>query len=280
MRFRRNATDPACCSRRDGFTRSSAASRPAAASPLARVPQQAAVRSGGRPPAWAAGSLKNYWAVEGRFDMPDLAGGRLLLSTYARRNNYPQEDYFGIGPDALRVDHSSFRFTNTLVGARVGVKPAPIADLRRRPRISAAGSDRAEQATPDNRRPLRRRVRTGIVRPAQLRSYECVPRDRLPAAEKRTEGRLVPPRGQSLRGTDRSVHVQPFRRRPSSVREHPRRAPRARRASFRIDVRPGCRGARPVLPDAYARRARHAARVPRLSVSRTARNSDADRVPL
>jgi hypothetical protein len=76
---------------------------------------------------WAAGSLKNYWAVEGRFDMPDLAGGRLTFGSYARRNNYPQEDYFGIGPDSRRIDHTSFRFTNTLVGARVGVKPAPIA---------------------------------------------------------------------------------------------------------------------------------------------------------
>ena len=77
--------------------------------------------------AWVAGSLKNYWAVEGRFDIPDLAGGRLTFGTYARRNNYPQEDFFGIGPDALRSDHSSFRFRDTMVGARVGVKAAPIA---------------------------------------------------------------------------------------------------------------------------------------------------------
>jgi hypothetical protein len=77
--------------------------------------------------AWAAGSLKKYWAVEGRFDMPDLAGGRLTFGTYARRNNYPQEDFFGIGPRALRSDHTSFRFRNTLIGARVGVKPAPVA---------------------------------------------------------------------------------------------------------------------------------------------------------
>ena len=77
--------------------------------------------------AWAAGSLKKYWAVEGRFDLPDLASGRLTLGGYARRNNYPQENFFGVGPQALRSDHSNFLFTNTLVGARVGVKPAPIA---------------------------------------------------------------------------------------------------------------------------------------------------------
>jgi len=77
--------------------------------------------------AWAAGSLKKYWAVEGRLDLPDLADGRLMFSTYARRNNYPQEDFFGIGPQALRSDHSNYRFRNTLVGARGAVKPAPIA---------------------------------------------------------------------------------------------------------------------------------------------------------
>jgi hypothetical protein len=76
--------------------------------------------------AWAAGSLKHYWAVEGRFDLHDLAGGRLTFGTYARRNNYPQEDFFGVGPRARRDDHANFRFRETLVGARVGVKPVPI----------------------------------------------------------------------------------------------------------------------------------------------------------
>ena len=70
---------------------------------------------------WAAGSLKRYWAVEGRFDMPDLAGGRLAFGTYVRRHNYPQEDFFGVGPESRRSDHVNFRFENTVVGARVGV---------------------------------------------------------------------------------------------------------------------------------------------------------------
>ena len=79
--------------------------------------------------AWAAGSLKRYWAVEGRFDMPDLAGGRLALGTYVRRHNYPQEDFFGVGPESRRSEHVSFRLENTLVGARVGVKPAKVATI-------------------------------------------------------------------------------------------------------------------------------------------------------
>jgi Omp85 superfamily domain len=77
--------------------------------------------------AWAAGSLKKYWAVEGRFDLPDLASGRLTIGAYARRHNYPQEDFFGVGPGALRGDHANFQFENTLFGARAGLKPTRIA---------------------------------------------------------------------------------------------------------------------------------------------------------
>ena len=72
---------------------------------------------------WAAGSLKKYWAVQGSFDLPSLADGRLTLGTYARHNNYPQEDFFGVGPDARRDDHTSFKIINTMVGGRAGVKP-------------------------------------------------------------------------------------------------------------------------------------------------------------
>jgi hypothetical protein len=75
---------------------------------------------------WAAGSLKKYWAVEGRFDLPSVAGGRVMLGTYARRQNYPQEDFFGVGPGARRDDHTSFQLSNTIVGGRASVKPAPV----------------------------------------------------------------------------------------------------------------------------------------------------------
>jgi len=79
--------------------------------------------------AWAAGSLKKYWAMEGRFDLPDLASGRLAIGTYARHHTYPQEDFFGVGPGALRDDHSNFQLSNTLAGARIGLKPARIATV-------------------------------------------------------------------------------------------------------------------------------------------------------
>ena len=72
---------------------------------------------------WAAASLKSYWAVEARLDFPDLAGGRMLAAAYTRKHSYPQEDFFGVGPDARRDDHTSFKLENTIAGGRFGVKP-------------------------------------------------------------------------------------------------------------------------------------------------------------
>jgi hypothetical protein len=75
---------------------------------------------------WAAGSLKKYWALEARFDLPSLAAGRLALGTYARRQSYPREDFFGIGPDARRDNHTSFGLGNTILGGRLGVRPTRV----------------------------------------------------------------------------------------------------------------------------------------------------------
>ena len=73
---------------------------------------------------WAAGSLKRYWAMEGRFELPDIGDGRAMFSAYVRRHGYPQEDFFGLGPLAARADHVTYSLTNGYVGARGGVKPA------------------------------------------------------------------------------------------------------------------------------------------------------------
>jgi hypothetical protein len=73
---------------------------------------------------WTGASIKSYWAAEARATFPDLAGGRLRLEGYARRHDYPQEDFFGVGPDARRIDHTSFALRSTSVGARAGIRPA------------------------------------------------------------------------------------------------------------------------------------------------------------
>lgn len=95
---------------------------------------------------WAAASLKKYWALEGRFELPDIGRGRAMFAAYARRHSYPQEDFFGIGPASRRADETSFRLGNTLIGARAGVRPAAIVTVGAgleylRPRLGEGRND-------------------------------------------------------------------------------------------------------------------------------------------
>ena len=72
---------------------------------------------------WAAASLKRYWAMEGRFALPDLADGRVSLEAFARHSDYPREAFFGLGPDSRRSDHTSFDLRMTRVGGEAAVRP-------------------------------------------------------------------------------------------------------------------------------------------------------------
>jgi outer membrane protein assembly factor BamA len=74
---------------------------------------------------WAGMSRTKYWAMEGRLRFPMLADGRLMLESYARRHEYPQEDYFGLGPLSLRRNQTDYNFLNNTFGVRGGVRPAP-----------------------------------------------------------------------------------------------------------------------------------------------------------
>ena len=75
---------------------------------------------------WGGASFTRYWAVEGRLRFPQLADNHLDVQAYGRRHDYPQEDYFGLGPESLRTNHTNFEIRQTTVGARAAVKPAPI----------------------------------------------------------------------------------------------------------------------------------------------------------
>jgi hypothetical protein len=101
---------------------------------------------------WAAASLKRYWALEARFDAPDLADGRLALSSYLRRHDYPQEDFFGVGPESRRGDHTSFQLENTIVGGRAGARPLRPLSIGggleySRPRVGPGRNDSVETIT-------------------------------------------------------------------------------------------------------------------------------------
>jgi outer membrane protein assembly factor BamA len=73
--------------------------------------------------AFAAGSFKQYWMIETRLDMPRIAAGRVSAGVRAQRYDFPEEDFFGLGPDSSREDQVTFGLRNTVVGATGAVHP-------------------------------------------------------------------------------------------------------------------------------------------------------------
>src|SRR5687767_4594832 len=71
---------------------------------------------------WTAASLKKYWAMEVRLAAPDLPGGRLVGEVVASLREYPQEDFFGLGPASLRENRSSFSLRTAQVSGMAGVR--------------------------------------------------------------------------------------------------------------------------------------------------------------
>ena len=72
---------------------------------------------------WGAGSVKRYWATEARLTFPRLANNHLHLETWASHRDYPQENFFGLGPDSERGDRSDYAIRTNHFGGRVGVRP-------------------------------------------------------------------------------------------------------------------------------------------------------------
>lgn len=75
---------------------------------------------------WAATSLRRYWATEARLTLPNLARKRLRLETWAAHRDYPEEDFFGIGPDSNRANEISYAIRSDLFGTRAGARLLPI----------------------------------------------------------------------------------------------------------------------------------------------------------
>jgi hypothetical protein len=78
---------------------------------------------------FAAGSLRKYWAIETQALFPDLAGGHIVAEAVASLREYPQEKFFGLGPDARRADQTSFLLRTARAGGRAAVKLAPVASI-------------------------------------------------------------------------------------------------------------------------------------------------------
>src|SRR4030095_224435 len=72
---------------------------------------------------WAAGSAKLYWPTEGVLTFPRLADNHLHLEAWGSRRDYPQENFFGLGPDSNRDDRSDYAIRTDHFGGRGGVRP-------------------------------------------------------------------------------------------------------------------------------------------------------------
>jgi hypothetical protein len=73
----------------------------------------------------AAGSMRKYWTVEGHASFPSLAGGRMTASVDALLREYPGEDFFGLGPESLRADASSYSLRFARLSGQTGARLAP-----------------------------------------------------------------------------------------------------------------------------------------------------------
>jgi len=73
---------------------------------------------------WVAGSLNHYWTIEGRLNVTPKPSGIVSIDAFVRRMNYPQEEFFGLGPDSRRPDRSDYRMHGTVAGAVATVRPA------------------------------------------------------------------------------------------------------------------------------------------------------------
>ena len=69
--------------------------------------------------------MTRYWAGEGGCVFR-LADSFIDAEAYARRHDYPREDYFGLGPASLRRNHTDYAIQATTIGARAAVRPCPI----------------------------------------------------------------------------------------------------------------------------------------------------------
>jgi hypothetical protein len=75
---------------------------------------------------WGGASFKGYWAAQATVQAALTPRRRLMIEGWARRHEYPQEDYFGLGPDSLRSAQADFALRSTMVGARLNAQIAPI----------------------------------------------------------------------------------------------------------------------------------------------------------
>ncbi len=96
---------------------------------------------------WGMASVQRYWTLDAALRFPDLADGRLFAELRAERFDYPNEDFFGLGADSLRENHTVYGYTSSRLGVRAGARLGPWMTVggsmdRLTPRIDAGNDGR------------------------------------------------------------------------------------------------------------------------------------------
>lgn len=74
--------------------------------------------------ALAMASFKKYWLMDGRVQLPRLLDERVAVDIHAQAYDFPEELFFGLGPDSARADLVTYGVENTTVGGSVALRPA------------------------------------------------------------------------------------------------------------------------------------------------------------
>ena len=72
---------------------------------------------------FAAASFTKYWMLDARLQFPKLLSGHANLDVHAQRYDFPDEDFFGLGPDSVRQNFVEYGLTNTVIGASAAFRP-------------------------------------------------------------------------------------------------------------------------------------------------------------
>jgi len=73
--------------------------------------------------AFAIGSVKQYEHLEFRLDAPRLADERFFAEFSTRYRNYPQENFWGLGPEIDESRRANFRLEDVLITGAGGFRP-------------------------------------------------------------------------------------------------------------------------------------------------------------
>lgn len=82
--------------------------------------------------ASAVVSYRRYLLAETSLSAPRLANGRARIGALARQKYFPQEDFFGLGPEAERPLRVSFTYKETAFGAYAGTRVGRYLDVEAR----------------------------------------------------------------------------------------------------------------------------------------------------